>query len=976
VPTNLTAAGAPNSASLTWDASVPSRSASITGYTVQYEVAGSNQWYELPTNSAAASFTLASLTATTTFTVRVIATDSNGLDSVASSPISFTTSTDPTYLVSTCQQLQDINNDLSANYVLTQDIDCSDTLNWNNGAGFIPIGNGDNPFIGTLNGNGHIISYLYIDDTTAYANGFADGLFDFIANAQISNLTLSDPIVSSNYVVASLVGIMQDSSIANLQVTGGTVILSSGQQGTVAGGLAAEAFGSAITQSSYSGTVTGDGIGVGGLVGIDQNDQENTGILSNDYTQASIVEANDSTDYVGGLAITLAGMVVTNSYASGSITVSGMGAGVIGGLASLSGAIGAPGEGIFNSFSDTTIDTSGMTNSPVVGGLNGSDQGDPSIIDTSDYFDASLAGTQNCTGDSSDSCSIVNISGTQPTYFDDNQTNPPLNAWDFSDIWGTTSLLPDFIPNAAVVPLVVHPNPLYVKSPPVTPVPPATPTKTQAVTQTVAMAITATSSHHQASTVTNGTTPTSGLGAIAGAIGHFIAHLPVGVVVAFPYLLFVLLILLGMAALVELGRELRRLREVQLLIDDQTKLAEERDNFWHLAANYLRAPITLLIGGSEALNDSLHSSLATELQRLATSLQSKVAGIMREIEHSQELINIKRPEAKLPAIRLLRSPRFWIPVLIVAGLAVGGDLIATNFRHISTSLVTYVSQILIFLLAATLFYWTLTLLQRGRQKRKSAETLLHQQERELKDARHSLITDTANSLDADVTSLERLLPQLPPEAAQLSLLNEGTHRLRRMITTFQLLTKVETLPRTPNPASLGTVGLAGLLSRGVSQSLELINSKHLNLVNDGPRDAILAGSPELLQYTVSSIIGNAAAFSPKNGTITLTTTQTASSATLVVDDQGQGIAEDQLEHLFKPFIKADGTDALELNHDGLGLSLYLDKIIMEEFGGSVAAESKLGHGTTITLTWPLAASTSTQAVAGQPTMVYPQDYRG
>jgi len=45
--------------------------------------------------------------------------------------------------ISTCQDFQDIDNDVNASYDLVNDIDCSDTINWNNGYGFEEIGDGE-----------------------------------------------------------------------------------------------------------------------------------------------------------------------------------------------------------------------------------------------------------------------------------------------------------------------------------------------------------------------------------------------------------------------------------------------------------------------------------------------------------------------------------------------------------------------------------------------------------------------------------------------------------------------------------------------------------------------------------------------------------------------------------------------------------------------------------------------------------------
>ncbi len=65
------------------------------------------------------------------------------------------------YRIETCQDLQDINNDLDASYVLANDIDCSITSSWNSGAGFEPIGSHDNPFLGDLDGDYNTINNLF-----------------------------------------------------------------------------------------------------------------------------------------------------------------------------------------------------------------------------------------------------------------------------------------------------------------------------------------------------------------------------------------------------------------------------------------------------------------------------------------------------------------------------------------------------------------------------------------------------------------------------------------------------------------------------------------------------------------------------------------------------------------------------------------------------------------------------------------------
>jgi len=66
--------------------------------------------------------------------------------------------------ISTIEELQKIGNDpaytLDGKYELTQDIDASETVNWNNVDGFTPIGTDSNPFMDRFDDQGHKMTGL------------------------------------------------------------------------------------------------------------------------------------------------------------------------------------------------------------------------------------------------------------------------------------------------------------------------------------------------------------------------------------------------------------------------------------------------------------------------------------------------------------------------------------------------------------------------------------------------------------------------------------------------------------------------------------------------------------------------------------------------------------------------------------------------------------------------------------------------
>lgn len=155
------------------------------------------------------------------------------------------------YVITSCQDLQDIQLDAAGNYSLASDIDCSDTLNWNAGAGFSPIEN----FTGLLNGNGHVIDKLFINR----------------ASQQIIGLIAFNPSYA-----AYLAAVISDIGLTNLNYT----------CGEYCGGFAGYQ-GSTLIRCFSTGSITGTfSAYAGGLAGV------NIGNISDCWTAVNITGYN------------------------------------------------------------------------------------------------------------------------------------------------------------------------------------------------------------------------------------------------------------------------------------------------------------------------------------------------------------------------------------------------------------------------------------------------------------------------------------------------------------------------------------------------------------------------------------------------------------------------------------------------------------------------------------------------------------
>ena len=113
-----------------------------------------------------------------------------------------------------------------------------------------------------------------------------------------------------------------------------------------------------------------------------------------------------------------------------------------------------------------------------------------------------------------------------------------------------------------------------------------------------------------------------------------------------------------------------------------------------------------------------------------------------------------------------------------------------------------------------------------------------------------------------------------------------------------------------------------------------------------------------LQQTLLNFQSNAIKFTPKRtGTILIRCTKDPftghnGSVRIEVIDNGVGISEQDQSKLFRLFGYLDSTK--EMNSNGIGLGLYITKMIVEQFGGNVGVDSAIGRGSTFHMQFELA----------------------
>lgn len=112
---------------------------------------------------------------------------------------------------------------------------------------------------------------------------------------------------------------------------------------------------------------------------------------------------------------------------------------------------------------------------------------------------------------------------------------------------------------------------------------------------------------------------------------------------------------------------------------------------------------------------------------------------------------------------------------------------------------------------------------------------------------------------------------------------------------------------------------------------------------------VVPADPPRIRQLLIVLLDNAAKYSPPGRHIEVEVSATAEGATLAVTDQGQGIAPQDLEHIFDRYSRGD------VDVDGLGLGLYVARTIALAHDGRLVAEpASLGPGTRFLLELPRA----------------------
>jgi signal transduction histidine kinase len=112
----------------------------------------------------------------------------------------------------------------------------------------------------------------------------------------------------------------------------------------------------------------------------------------------------------------------------------------------------------------------------------------------------------------------------------------------------------------------------------------------------------------------------------------------------------------------------------------------------------------------------------------------------------------------------------------------------------------------------------------------------------------------------------------------------------------------------------------------------------------------LEGDPIKLNQILYNLMDNAMKYTPDEGTVTVTLRREDDAIVWRVRDNGVGIPEEDLDHIFDRFYRVDKARSRETGGTGLGLSIVKQLVTMH--GGTISVESEAGKGSEFVVSFP------------------------
>ncbi|MBO5198721.1 MAG: HAMP domain-containing histidine kinase [Lachnospiraceae bacterium] len=217
--------------------------------------------------------------------------------------------------------------------------------------------------------------------------------------------------------------------------------------------------------------------------------------------------------------------------------------------------------------------------------------------------------------------------------------------------------------------------------------------------------------------------------------------------------------------------------------------------------------------------------------------------------------------------------------------------------------------------------------------------------------RKRLTTDEAHELRTPLANVSSYLEAIiegvwEPTQERLKSCYDELERISKLVSELERLKQVENENLKLHKTDVDLLELARSVVQNFARQME---DRNLHCDISGEH-AVLLIDRGRMQQAITNIVSNAVNYSDENGNIRIVMENRKDVGIIRVEDEGIGIAEGELKLIFERFYRTDKSRSRRTGGAGIGLTIA--NAIVRAHGGTISAESEVGHGSCFVITLP------------------------
>ncbi|GGD16252.1 ATP-binding protein [Nocardioides daphniae] len=243
--------------------------------------------------------------------------------------------------------------------------------------------------------------------------------------------------------------------------------------------------------------------------------------------------------------------------------------------------------------------------------------------------------------------------------------------------------------------------------------------------------------------------------------------------------------------------------------------------------------------------------------------------------------------------------------------------------------------------------------------------------KEVDQVKDALVSGVSHELRTPITSILGYLEMLedggfgPLSGAQVQALGRVKGNSNRLLSLIDDLLTLSRIQDGYLAVETTRLDLRDVVSTAGHEMLPALEAAGLDFTVEVPEEPVaVVGDAERLGRVVVNLVGNAAKFTDRFGSVTVRLEVDGDDAVVAVTDTGIGIPEEEQDQLFDRFFRA--TSARERAIQGSGLGLAIARALVQSHGGSIEVDSQVDVGSTFRIRLPLEGTLSVLEQAGGP----------